>query len=204
MKDWQVGYRGVMLARLGPEHRTPENLAANIKRLRERKGHTQQELAELSGVPRPTIANLESGSANPTLAVLLKVADSLGATIEELVASAGAGGVVHRARTLPERRKGGAMIRRLIPDGFRPAEFERVELAPGAKLGVRAEGAGVREVLACEAGEIEVIASGERLMLGIGDVAAFGADQPRDYANRGRRKAVAYRLLATATPAPPD
>src|SRR4051812_23757323 len=111
MKDWQVGYRVVM--RVPPERSesTPQTLAANIKRLRERKGHTQQELADLSGVPRPTIANLESGGANPTLSVLLKVADSLGATIEELVAPLGARSVVHRVRMLPERRKGGAAIR---------------------------------------------------------------------------------------------
>jgi transcriptional regulator with XRE-family HTH domain len=198
MKDWQVGYLVVM--RVPPERSesTPQTLAANIKRLRERKGHTQQELADLSGVPRPTIANLESGGANPTLSVLLKVADSLGATIEELVAALGARSVVHRARTLPERRKGGAAIRRLIPEGFRPAEFERVELAPGGKLGARAEAPGAREVFACESGEIEVVASGESLKLGTGDVAAFGADQPRDYANRGRGRAVAYRIVATA------
>ena len=86
----------------------------------------------------------------------------------------------------------------MIPDGFRPAEFERVELVPGGKLGARAEAPGAREVFACESGEIEVVASGESLKLGTGDVAAFGADQPRDYANRGRRKAVAYRIVATA------
>ena len=177
--------------------RTSSNLAANIKRLRERRGLTQQELAELSGVPRPTIANLESGTANPTLLVLLKVADSLGATIEELVGAIGPVIAVHRARTLPERKKGGAAIRRLIPDGFRPAEFERVEIAPGGKFGVRAEPTGSREVLACEAGEIELSASGETVRLGAGDVVAIGADQPRDYSNRGKRAAVAYRLVAT-------
>jgi transcriptional regulator with XRE-family HTH domain len=181
--------------------RTPEILATNIKRLRERRGHTQQELADLSSVPRPTIANLESGGANPTLSVLLKVADCLGATIEELVSAGVARATVHRARSLPERKKAGAAVRRLIPDGFRPAEFERVEIAPGGRLGARAETSGAREVFACETGEIEVVASGEALKLGAGDVAALGADQPRDYANRGKRKAVGYRLVATAPPA---
>lgn len=175
--------------------RTSANLAANIKRLRERRGHTQQQLADLSGVPRPTIANLESGTANPTLLVLLKVADSLAATIEELVGAAAANVTVHRARTLPERKRAGVAIRRLIPDGHRPAEFERVEIAPGGKLGVRAEPAGSREVLACELGELELVAAGETLKLTPGDVVALGADQPRDYSNRGKRVAVAYRIV---------
>jgi transcriptional regulator with XRE-family HTH domain len=48
-------------------------LAGNIKRLREESGLSQKALAEQSGVPRPTIAHLESGQANPTLGVVLKV-----------------------------------------------------------------------------------------------------------------------------------
>jgi transcriptional regulator with XRE-family HTH domain len=178
--------------------RTSANLAANIKRLRERGGITQQELAELSGVPRPTIANLESGTANPTVSVLLRVGSSLGATLEELVTGAGPRAAVHRARSLPERKRGAALIRRLIPDGFRPAEFERVEIAPGGRLGARAEPPGSREFIACEAGELDLQLSGEALHLGAGDVASVEADQPRDYANRGRKVAVAYRLLAAS------
>ena len=128
---------------------TANHLARNLVSLRHTRSLTQDGLAKAATVPRSTIANLESGGANPTISVLLKVADSLGATIEELVATAGARGIVHRARSLPERRKGGAAIRRLIPDGFRPAEFERVELAPGGRIGARAEALGAREVLAC-------------------------------------------------------
>jgi len=47
------------------------------KRIRHRRwltGMTQQQLSQLAGIPRPTWANLESGSANPTLAVLVKAA----------------------------------------------------------------------------------------------------------------------------------
>jgi transcriptional regulator with XRE-family HTH domain len=190
LKDYQTRYRLPMI------ERTSENLAANIKRLRERGGLTQQELADLSGVPRPTIANLESGTANPTVSVLLRVGSSLGATLEELVGGAGPRAAVHRARSLPERKRGGALIRRLIPDGFRPAEFERVEISPGGKLPARPEAPGSREFIACEAGELDVLFSGEAVRLAAGDVASVEADQPRDYSNRGRKTAVAYRLLA--------
>ena len=50
------------------------NLGRNIRQLRDRRGLSQQRLADLSGVPRATWANLESGGANPTLAVLVRVA----------------------------------------------------------------------------------------------------------------------------------
>ena len=50
------------------------HLASNVRKLREARGLTQQQMAKLSGVPRPTWANLESGTANPTIAVLARVA----------------------------------------------------------------------------------------------------------------------------------
>jgi transcriptional regulator with XRE-family HTH domain len=177
---------------------TSLNLATNVRRLREKRALTQQELAELSGVPRPTIANLESGTANPTLSVLLRVADTLAASVEELVRPESPRSTLHRARSLPERKRGGATVRRLLPGGARPAEFERIELLPGARLGSRPEAQGSREVVACESGELVLTASGDALPLTPGDVATILADQPRQYANRGKRTVIAYRLLVSA------
>jgi transcriptional regulator with XRE-family HTH domain len=62
------------------------NLAANIKQLREMRGLTQHQVARSAEVPRATVANLESGEANPTLSVLVRVATSLGVTLDELTA----------------------------------------------------------------------------------------------------------------------
>ena len=62
-------------------------LTANLKDSREARGLTQQELSDRSGVPRPTLAHLESGQGNPTLAVLIKVAGALGIGIEALVSA---------------------------------------------------------------------------------------------------------------------
>ena len=61
------------------------NLADNVRRLREAHKMSQQRMADLSGLPRPTWASLESGAANPTLNVLSKAAQALQVSIEELV-----------------------------------------------------------------------------------------------------------------------
>lgn len=45
-------------------------IAQNIKALQQSRNLTQEQLARLAGIPRPTWANLESGSANPTIIVL--------------------------------------------------------------------------------------------------------------------------------------
>ncbi|MGZ3477009.1 MAG: helix-turn-helix domain-containing protein, partial [Polyangiales bacterium] len=63
----------------------PGALAQNLRQLRLARGLTQEQLAKVSGVPRPTWAHLESGAGNPTLAVLMRVAGALQVSIEELI-----------------------------------------------------------------------------------------------------------------------
>ena len=62
-------------------------LAHNMRQLRQARGVTQQQMAKLSSLPRATWANLESGGANPTLAVLHSVAVALQVPLEELIAA---------------------------------------------------------------------------------------------------------------------
>ena len=67
-----------------PNH-VAANLARNLGSLRHARTLTQETLAKAAGVPRSTIANLESGLGNPSLTVLVKVANALGVPIDELL-----------------------------------------------------------------------------------------------------------------------
>ena len=55
-----------------------KQLGMRIRALREKQGLTQQELADLSGTQKSNISRLESGTYNPTLDFLSKVASSMG------------------------------------------------------------------------------------------------------------------------------
>lgn len=59
--------------------------AQNVKRLREEKGLTQQELANLIEVAQPTVAQYEKGLKLPTIITGVDLAKVLGTTCEELV-----------------------------------------------------------------------------------------------------------------------
>jgi transcriptional regulator with XRE-family HTH domain len=78
------------------------HLAHNLAALRHARALTQDALAKAAGVPRSTIANLESGDGNPSLIVLVKVAQALGAPIDELLAPPRAEALVEELRDSAE------------------------------------------------------------------------------------------------------
>ena len=56
-----------------------------LKQLREEKGFTQEQLAELCGVKRNTISMIEIGVNKPSFDLAIKLAKTLGCGVEELV-----------------------------------------------------------------------------------------------------------------------
>ena len=60
-------------------------LARNLKKLREKKGLSQDRLAKLADVANNTIIKIEQGeNINPTLATLKKIAKALEVSLDEL------------------------------------------------------------------------------------------------------------------------
>jgi transcriptional regulator with XRE-family HTH domain len=57
----------------------------NVKRIREKKGLTQERLAEISGFSQQYISGVEQGRRNPTIITLYELAASLGVSHLELV-----------------------------------------------------------------------------------------------------------------------
>ena len=91
-------------------------IAENIRQLRQSRNLTQEQLARLSGMPRTTWTNLESGAANPTVVVLTKVASALQVPVEELISPPKAQAKLYLADSIPRKQRGGVLIRKLLPD----------------------------------------------------------------------------------------
>ncbi|MEM9191480.1 MAG: XRE family transcriptional regulator [Myxococcota bacterium] len=175
-----------------------ENLAHNIRYLREQRGLTQAELAKLCDLPRSTVAHIETGSANPTLSVLARAALALQLTLEELLSAPRSRTDVFRKGELPILRKarGKAQVQKLLPHPIPGMEIDRIELQPDARVSGVPHRPGTQEYLCCEAGQISLWTSGEKIELSPGDVAAFQGDQPHSYQNEGRVRAVGFSVVA--------
>jgi len=66
-------------------NRTLRALANRIKELREQKGISQEELAHRAGLSRTGMGFLETGKRWPRLDTLMKVAQGLNVTVDELL-----------------------------------------------------------------------------------------------------------------------
>jgi transcriptional regulator with XRE-family HTH domain len=177
---------------------TAQHLAANLKRLREARGWSQQQLADFSGVPRPTIANLESGDCNPTLSVMLRVAAALATSIERLIAGASHRFEVEQADSLPVTLIGTAVLRQLYGDASGTA-IQRIELPQKAKCTISSAREGLQQIISCERGRVDISAHGEMARLRAGDVLRWHGEGVATVESLGSTSAT---LIVGALPIP--
>ncbi|AUX35266.1 helix-turn-helix transcriptional regulator [Sorangium sp. So ce296] len=71
-------------------------IGANVRRIREKRGMTQQELADAAGIALRFLQKVEHAQSNVGVAVLVRLADVLGVRL----------GVLFRQRELPPVKRG--------------------------------------------------------------------------------------------------
>jgi transcriptional regulator with XRE-family HTH domain len=166
------------------EGHAASHLARNLVNLRRTRGLTQDMLARDAGVPRSTIANLESGEGNPSLAVLVKVAQALAVPIDELLASPRAMVRHWSADEVTLRTKGrGVSLRPLVPEPVPDSMMDVMDFAPGAIMGGTPHLPGTREFFSCIEGRVRITVAGDAFEVGTGEVLAFPGNLPHSYQN---------------------
>ncbi len=177
------------------------NLASNLRHMRTQRSLTQAKLAVLSGIPRSSIANLETGLGNPTLAILATLAAALQVRIEELLAAPRQSGRLYRRGELPIEMRGSdgkCKVSRLLPDPTPGNEILRMEIPTHGRLRGVPHAPGTREYLYCERGALDLHIGGEHFSLSAGDLCVFRGDQPHSYVNRGSQKAIGLAVVSLA------
>lgn len=167
-----------------PPEQAGQHLARNLSSLRHARRLTQDTLAAAAGLPRSTIANLESGDANPSLAVLVKVAGALQVPIDELLAAPRAKVRRWRAEDVGSRERGrGVSERDLVPEPVPDQMSSLMSFAPQASMGGTPHLPGTREFFSCLDGRVAIYVAGERYELQAGEVLAFPGNLPHSYQN---------------------
>jgi transcriptional regulator with XRE-family HTH domain len=176
---------------------TPSYLAKNVIQLRTTKGYTQSALSEKANIPRSTITNIESGTANPSLLNLLALANALQVNVEELLTRPRKSIEHIHAEDIPMqlRMQGKARILKLLPDKIRGMNIDMMVLDAGIHMPGHAHLKGTKEYLTVIEGEITVMIEGIITVVKKGDVLAFEGDQAHAYKNSGAKQARAVSIV---------
>jgi transcriptional regulator with XRE-family HTH domain len=117
-------------------------IAATLRKARASRGLTSAELAERSGVSRAMIGKIERGDAQPTAALLARIAAALDMTLSDLIAHA-EGDDRRLVRTAEQPTwvdpATGYQRRAVSPAGGRPLQLIEVMLPAGARVALPAE-----------------------------------------------------------------
>lgn len=176
------------------------HLANNVVELRQKRNLTQSVLANLAGVPRSTIANIESGRGNPSLANLAKISDALQTPIDELLSPKLASCTIMSASETPvlERSQGQVKIFKLLPDKSTNTNIERLEFQPGGIFKGTPHFAGTKEYFHGVQGEITVRVSGTDYIVRKGDTLSFPGQMAHTYMNNGKSIAIGFSVIVLA------
>lgn len=159
-------------------------LSRNLLALRHARSLTQEALAKSSALPRSTVANLESGTGNPSLTVLLKVAGALGVPVDELLAPPRAKVRKWTAADVSTQSRGqGVMLRPLVPEPTPDEMLSIMDFQPRATLRGTPHLPGTREYFTCLDGVVAISVDGNRFELERGDVLAFPGNVRHSYEN---------------------
>jgi transcriptional regulator with XRE-family HTH domain len=160
-------------------------VAANVRALRLQAGLTLADLAAAAGLGKSTLAQLESGRANPSVETLWAIAAALQVPFARLVEEQRQPLRVVRARDVPAMRSAEApgWAGRLLAAGDRRGTFDlySLDLSAGSARHADAHHAGVVEHLVVVTGRLIVGPQSSPVELGAGALVTFAADVPHVY-----------------------
>jgi transcriptional regulator with XRE-family HTH domain len=162
-------------------------IGARVKQERSARRWTLDHLAEVAGVSRRMVVNVEQGTANPSVGTLLRLSDALGIGLPTLVEPPQTAPLRVTRRgdgaTLWSGEHGGLGV---LVAGTEPPDVVELwdwTLAPGDHHSSEAHTPGTKELAQVHEGIVTVRVAAESVTLETGEAIAFPGDLAHSYAN---------------------
>ncbi|MBL8327485.1 MAG: helix-turn-helix transcriptional regulator [Rubrivivax sp.] len=179
----------------------PPAVGAALAALREQHALSLDELSRRAGVSKSMLSQIERAQANPTVAVVWRLAHALGVPIGDLLGTPEPAApsrielVAAHATPTMGHAESGVSLRILGPiDLAGRFEWYELQIRPGGALVSQPHGPGSYEHLTVQSGTLEVSAGDHAQRVKSGETARYAADQPHAIRNGARTPATA--LLA--------
>jgi transcriptional regulator with XRE-family HTH domain len=179
----------------------PPRVGDAIRRLRQERQLSLDQLARVSGVSKSMLSQIERNLANPTVSVVWRLSNALQIGIEELLggeAPAPAGvSLVHAHETPTIGSRDGQCRLRILGPLDLAGRFEWYELSiqPGGALESEPHEPGTREHLTVLHGSLEVQSGAALERARLGETARYAADVRHAIRNPGKTPASALLVM---------
>ncbi|MGW8374973.1 XRE family transcriptional regulator [Streptomyces sp. ODS28] len=164
-------------------------VAHNVRAARTRAGLSLEELARRAQVSKGALVGLEKAQGNPNLATLVRLADTLGISVSDLMQGPPEGRVrvvaADGVAPLWTGEKGSRARLMLTTSGPAPVEVWRWSLEPGEEYPSHPHQAGVVETVSVTAGRMVLVVDGAEHTVKAGQTATFDGDAPHGYRGAG-------------------
>lgn len=185
-----------------PAASEPPRVGDRLAALRQSGSLSLDELSRKAGVSKSMLSQIERGQANPTVAVVWRLANALDVGMGELLGSAAPSGPptiellpAHAAPAI--RSPDGLCELRILGPIALAGRFEWYALSvqPGGALESQPHEAGTREHLTVIAGLIEIQAGDQLQRLKVDETARYVADRPHAIRNGGKTMASGWLVV---------
>lgn len=163
-------------------------LARNLKAIREKEKLSMEKVAQLSGVSKTMIGQIERGESSPSITTVWKIANGLKISFTSLINNQQPDTTVVLRNDVQALSEDGGRYRIYPSFPFqedRRFEVYTVEIEKEGKLSSDAHKEGTEEFITVFDGEVTIDVSDDRYTLKSGDSIRFKADKPHTYANYG-------------------
>ena len=182
----------------------PPRLGATLQGLRQQQNLSLDELSRRAGVSKSMLSQIERNQANPTVAVVWRLANALRVDLAELLG--GEKSTTPAIQTVPAHATpllatpDGLCTLRILGPIELAGQFEWYELTlkPGGALESAAHEPGSREHLSVLHGHMEVTAGGTSQRLQAGETARYAVDGAHAIRNVGEVAATALLVVLHA------
>lgn len=173
-------------------------VAKNIKRLREEKKLSMDELSRLSGVSKSMLSQIERGEGNPTLSTLWKLSNGMKVPFDALTMRPKSPFEIVRTADVQPITEDAGRVRNysIFPDDEnRRFAVYYLELDPGSFWQSEPHLQGTTEFITVFQGELEITAADRQFRVCQGESVRFRGDTLHAYRNSGSRMAVLHMIL---------
>lgn len=163
-------------------------LAENLKRLREERKLSLDNVAKLSGVSKSMLGQIERGEVNPTVSTVWKISNGLKISFTQLMSRPESDiEFIDKSEIQPLVEDNGRF--RNFPvfpfDSTRRFEMYLLEIDGGGYLNAEAHPQGTQEFITVFSGQVTININNENFVLTMGNSIRFKADSSHVYKNTG-------------------